>query len=251
MIKQNNIVRGLKIAAMCLVLLGAIGFAEKKHNDRVFDQVEVRINNQNGNYFVMEDDVIALIALNADLGDHITAEMMTEMEANLLNQDYIEEAQVYRDLSGKLLVEVRQSEPIARIVRPKDPDAYVSSDGKMLPVSEKYSARVLLVTGNYTDRIINGVDQETETPDRVFELIKYIYETPFWRAQIAQLDIDAQGNVIMYPQVGKQLIEFGDPDNIESKFTRLDTFYRKILPKKGWNEYQRVSVKYTDQIICE
>ena len=30
----------------------------------------------------------------------------------------------------------------------------------------------------------------------------------------------------------------------------LQLFYRKVLPKKGWNEYDTISVKFKDQIVA-
>jgi cell division protein FtsQ len=246
MINTNSLLKTLKTGAVCVLLLGAIGFAEKKHSSRVFDQVDVKIHHQNGNYFVQEEDVLALIEFDQTVGNQITAESMTKMESRLLNHDFIERVQVYRNLKGKLTVEVTQSTPIARLVRPGEPDAYMSDSGEILPVSDKFSARVLLVAGDYADTIINAEgDKETE------KLIAFIYKDPFWRAQITQLDIDKHGDIVMYPQVGKQIIEFGAADDFERKFTKLDTFYQQILPKKGWNEYERVSVKYTNQIVCE
>ena len=251
MIGKSNLIRGLRFGIAGLVLLSAIGFAEKKHNARVFEQVDIKILNQNGNYFVVEEDVLELINYDAAKGDQLSAEKMTEMESRLLSNEFIEEAQVYQDLKGNLLVEVSQIMPIARIVRPKDPDAYISSTGKILPVSEKFSARVLLITGVDTDEIINEEHDQDLNNTRIMDLVSFIYHDPFWRAQITQLEIDGNGEIVMYPQVGSQQIEFGRPENIENKFVRLDTFYKQILPKKGWNEYQRVCVKYTDQIICE
>jgi cell division protein FtsQ len=55
----------------------------------------------------------------------------------------------------------------------------------------------------------------------------------------------------MYPQVGKQYIEFGKAEQIEEKFSKLTIFYQKILPFKGWNTYKRVNLKYFNQIVCE
>ena len=45
------------------------------------------------------------------------------------------------------------------------------------------------------------------------EMLTIIREDEFWRAQIAQLDIDNKVRVNMFPQVGGQLIEFGKPEN--------------------------------------
>ena len=165
------------------------------------------------------------------------------MENRLLSHDFISDAEVFRDLKGKLIVEVTQREPVARIVRPNDPDAYLSSIGEVIPVSEVYTARVLLITGDYTSSLINSqlssLSEQGTTTQGVLDLVNYIYEREFWRAQIAQIDIDENGNIIMFPQVGGQIIEFGTPENLSRKFSRMELFYKKILPKKGWNIIKR------------
>jgi len=57
--------------------------------------------------------------------------------------------------------------------------------------------------------------------------------------------------MVLYPQVTKQMVEFGKPEDIEVKFKKLRIFYTEILPKKGWNRYEKVNLKYRDQIIAE
>ena len=251
MIPRNKVVTSAKIGVACLAVVSAIGFAEKKHKAKVFEQIEININNQQGNYFVQEEDILDLIRYDSAIGGRITATNMTHMEQTLIAHDFITEAEVYRDLKGKLTLDVRQVEPMARIVRPNDPDAYISTQGKMLPVSQKFTARVMLITGDYADTLIEDDQPAESMKPEVFALVKYIHQNDFWRAQITQLHIDSSGDILMYPQIGKQTIEFGSPTEVESKFNRLETFYKKILPKKGWNNYHRVSVEYTDQIICE
>ena len=63
--------------------------------------------------------------------------------------------------------------------------------------------------------------------------------------------IDRHGDIILYPQVTRQLIEFGKAEHFEEKFRKLRYFYTKILPSKGWNHYARVNVEFEHQIICE
>jgi len=85
----------------------------------------------------------------------------------------------------------------------------------------------------------------------VFEMINFITDDPFWKAQIAQIDIAENGELILYPQVTKQYVEFGTVENMETKFKRLKVFYKNILPQQGWNKYSRINLKYKDQIIAE
>jgi cell division protein FtsQ len=65
--------------------------------------------------------------------------------------------------------------------------------------------------------------------------------------------VEVLGNedLILYQQVGKQTIEFGKPEEIEEKFSRINIYYKEILPQKGWNTYSRVNVKFKGQIVCE
>jgi cell division protein FtsQ len=82
-------------------------------------------------------------------------------------------------------------------------------------------------------------------------MINFIDEDEFWKAQIAQIEIDKAGEMLIYPQVGKQVIEFGTADNYEVKLKKLKLFFKKILPYKGWNTYTKVNIKYNNQIVCE
>lgn len=45
------------------------------------------------------------------------------------------------------------------------------------------------------------------------EMLDIIREDDFWRAQIAQLDIDSKGSINIMPQIGGRAIEFGVADN--------------------------------------
>ena len=85
----------------------------------------------------------------------------------------------------------------------------------------------------------------------LYDLINYIGADEFLKAQIAQIHFEEEDDIVMYPQVTKQLIEFGSYENMEAKFLRLLVFYKQILPRNGWNSYKKVNLKYNDQIICE
>jgi len=65
------------------------------------------------------------------------------------------------------------------------------------------------------------------------------------------LEVDDRGRINIYPQVTKQLIEFGTVYNYSDKLSKLKIFYDKILPDRGWNRYDRVNLQFKEQIICE
>ena len=85
----------------------------------------------------------------------------------------------------------------------------------------------------------NNMHEKEET-QTVMELINTIREDEFWNAQIAQMDIEVKRRITIFPQVGDERIEFGKPENVEVKFKKLMIFYKEILPRTGWNKYNRV-----------
>ncbi len=165
---------------------------------------------------------------------------------------FIRSAEVYSDLKGNLMVNVSLRRPIARIVRTDGPDAYIAEDGTMMPVSEKFSSRVLLISGSFMPQILK-LDNlyELEAGRQIMSMLSTIREDEFWSAQIAQLEIDKKTKITLFPQVGDETIEFGKPVDPEMKFRKLLIFYKNILPRVGWNKYNRINLEYEGQVVAE
>ncbi len=243
-----------RVAMLIIVLTGLIGFIEKKQGRRICKAIEVNIDNQYKNYFINESDVIEIITERGGkkiIGKPFNELNLKEMELALKEDKFVEDAEVYKDLSGNLIISIDQSRPIARLLSKKMSDRYISENGDVLPLSKRYTPRVVLIDGAFADNSRLYHLYETELGRQVMDLLKFIEKDKFWKAQIAQMRIDRKGNIKMYTQVSKQVVDFGKPVEIEEKFRKLKIFYKKILPAKGWNSYNRVSIKFKNQIICE
>jgi cell division protein FtsQ len=252
-LRTLHISKGLKVILFSATVLSAIGFAERSAPGDVCNDILVEINNQHENYFVDDQDVIQLITNNGQRivnGRNFAELDLKEMEIRLKEEYFIGDAEIYKDLKGNMLVSVDLQRPMARIIRQDGPHAYVAEDGSILPVSEKFTARTVLISGDVTELLKQPLSS-TEEGMKLYELLHYIYQDEFLKAQIAQIHIGKGMDITLYPQVTKQYIEFGEPEDIEEKFKKLKIFYKKILPAKGWNAYERVNVKFKDQIIAE
>jgi cell division protein FtsQ len=120
-----------------------------------------------------------------------------------------------------------------------------------LPLSPKFTARVVVVDGAFAGKINNWYLQKTDDGKQLMEFLQYIDQNEFWKAQIAQIDINSAGELQLFPQVGSEVIDFGKAVDYDKKLRKLMAFYKEIVPVKGWNKYQKVTLKYKDQIICE
>jgi cell division protein FtsQ len=237
-----------------LGLLGAVG---QRQDSRVCRHIEVEIEQQYGNYFIDEADIIRLITQDNRLpliGSRQGQFSLKELEKRLLTNHFVRKCQVARSLNGDLLVYIQQARPIVRVLSPSGFNGYVGETGQQLPLSDRFTARVLLVEWEDERPLRQHNWLETEANKPYLQVFQYIDQSRFWKAQIAQLYIRRDGSIVLYPQIGKQYIEFGIPESqedIADKFHRLDLFYKKIIPARGWNRYGRVSVAYENQIICE
>ncbi|HHL52253.1 MAG TPA: cell division protein FtsQ [Flammeovirgaceae bacterium] len=243
------------LAAVLGVVTLTLLIAFSGGNDRrVCNKVLINIDNQLNNHFVDNTDVMRLLTdgFTRQLEGALFADInVRQLEKKLLLNPYIREAEIYRDLRGHLLVQVGLRRPMARIVQAGGADAYIAEDGTILPVSDKFSARVLTISGKQVAALTATENIAKSDFRPLYELVAYINRHDFWRAQIAQIELLDNGEVRLWPQVTKQYIEFGKPEKLTDKFKRLRVFYKDILPRKGWNTYKRVNVKYSNQIICE
>ncbi len=253
-LNRTYIKQGGRVLLVLVFMVMAIAFTDRKDNGDTCNELVINIVNQTDNYYLDETDVNNLVTDHGQAlitGQPFAELNLKEMEGKVREEPFVEDVEIYHDLKGNLIVNVHLKRPMARIVRSGAPHAYVAEDGTIMPVSDKFTSRVMLISGPYADKLIAQNEEDAENNEQIMAMIRTVYEDPFWSGQVAQIDIDKNINMTIYPQVTKQRIEFGKPTELEEKFSKLMIFYKKILPSKGWNAYERVNVEFKDQIIAE
>lgn len=248
-IRKEVTVMAALIAVVCLV-----AFSERKAGNWVCHNIVIELDNETENHFLDEADVLRLV--NAGQSTLIGTTMdridLKKLEDKLKYDRHILDAEIFGDLKGNLVVKVELRRPVARIVRENAPDAYIAEDGTIMGVSEKYTSRVVLLSGSFTNKLVDsGNMYEIEEGRNIMDMITFINDDRFWKSQVAQMNVEGSGDITIYPQVTGQRVEFGKPENIGSKFRKLMIFYKEILPTRGWTKYERVNLKYEGQIIAE
>jgi cell division protein FtsQ len=249
-----NIRREIKVAVSLLAISFLIAFSERKQGGAICQDIIIELDNLHENHFLDEADVMKLVEGSGEpiKGMGIDRIDLKSIEKKLKHDKHILDAELFGDLKGNLIVNVELRRPIARIVQSDAPDAYIAEDGVIMPVSEKYSSRVVLVSGPYVKKFLEDEDLTTsEEGIQLKKLIEFINDDDFWKAQVAQLDVSSNGKITLYPQVTGQRVEFGTAENFEWKFKKLMIFYKEILPQRGWTRYSRVNLEYEGQIIAE
>lgn len=217
-------------------------------------QVEVTLHDVNQNHFLVEEDVEAdlerLVGRKL-VGGKLIHNHLNQMEKHLKSNKFVHHAEVLSDHKGRLLVDVIQERPLARIIT-NDSTYYVVESGKVMPTSLNYSARVMVILGDKINEILSpDTLPEYTRKDEFVEFLKYVSQDKFLKAQVQTIEVLDNEKILIYPQVTSQNIMFGRCVDIVDKFERLKIFYKQILPRKGWNNYNKVSLEFKNQIICE
>ena len=245
---------GALVCFWSVVMMGLLAFVEKRQSSKVCQLVSVTIDDEGNNHFIDDADVNNLMTLNERenlIGESHHFIDLKQLENRVKEHGFVEKVVVSKDLKGNIEVKVKQYRPIARLSLPNGNDRYISSIGKILPLSSRFTARVIVLDGPFT----NVLSQKDWYKDSLrmpyFEFLGEVLKDDFLKVLVASANINRKGEINIYPQIGRQVIEFGLPENIPVKFSMMQTFYKKIIPVKGWNKYSKVSLKYKNQIVCE
>lgn len=227
-----------------------MSFIEVKKSEVVCSSIKVYI--PGSQYFIDRQEVDHILRSNGRqlIGSKIENINIQALENKLKANPFIEYAKVYMDMDGVINVEISQRQPILRLLNRFDQDFYVDQHGLKIPLSANFTARVLAANGYIDELFANQVDTlHTEMARELFKTADFIRKDSLWDAQIAQLYVNQDHEIELIPRVGNNRILLGDADSLRTKFHNLLVFYKKALPKVGWDAYKIINIKYANQVI--
>lgn len=246
-------------------LTASLAFVSKKEKQVRTGSMDITVNATGENQFVDEDDVKAFFNERQDalLNTEIKNVNINALEKALNSHPAVENADLSVDVNGDIKINVTQRTPLVRVLTMNGESYYIDTQSKLMPLSDKYTARVLVVNGHihepYARRYMFSVDQiaknelfkEVSLLDDIYEMAGYITNDTLLNSLIHQLSINEEKEFEMYPSVGNHKIIFGDATDIAEKFEKLKIFYKEGLNKTdNWNKYSTVNLKYKNQVVC-
>ncbi|OWK71717.1 cell division protein FtsQ/DivIB [Pedobacter sp. AJM] len=215
---------------------------------------DVKILIPGADNFIEREEIDAILKEDQGvlLGRNLENINIHKIEKKLQSNPYIAFAKVYVDMDGILNIEVKQRQPIVRILNETGQDFYIDNDGLKMPTSSNFTANVLVATGHISEVFGSRVDTlHTKLARDLYKTAQYIKKDTLWDAQIEQVVVDQQNDMELIPRVGNQRIILGNADSLEKKMNNLLIFYKKAMPQVGWEAYKTINIKYTNQIVCQ
>ena len=165
---------------------------------------------------------------------------ISSLENELEKMSHIESAEIYFSVNGEVSLSYHEFEPVVRVFNSENQSYYLDSNCKRIPLSEKYTADLILFTG-YTENIKDYL---------ILNLAKKINSNKFLSNQVSEVFVNESSEAFLIPVIGSHKIKLGSLNNLEFKIKKMMTFYDKIIPKNGWEKYSEINLEYQNQIIC-
>lgn len=268
---KKGIIRKILIVVLWIIGVSAIsftlGFVNEKENLVAGKSLTVYVDSAFGEDpgFLDEDDIQYYLEERQDtvIGRKMKQFDLFNIEKSLNAHACIENAEVSLSIDGNMTIRIKQRKPIIRIYNVRNESFYLDENGKGMPLSENYAARVFVINGNIPESLhhLNGqsiseiekdsVLKNAFRSDDCFHLANFINKDSILNKLITQAWINKEGEFLLYPAVGNQIIYLGTAENLDEKFSKLKTFYKEGMNKvNGWHKYSTINLKFKDQVIC-
>ena len=234
---QNSIL----VVLAALLVTGAI-WARSKSRGEVCTAVNVEVVNADSTSFVTPEGILSDLKSQ---GIKLEGKRMGDINASdvedaLRLSPYLENADIVKCQDGRLLIRVYQLVPVLRVFD-GDESYYVNRMGKRMAATSFYHCDVPVVQGHFTKKY---------PPTRLLPLIDYVEGDSLLRSLVTMYCVRDTNNIIIVPEFSGHVVNIGNATGFENKFAKLKLFYREVMPKKGWNTYDTISVKWNHQIVA-
>lgn len=242
--RTGNIVRGILSVFILFYLLFAFLIADHLYASEKVGQVKVTVENNGSQQFVNAKSVLAELGTMPADSDFIKDVDLSSMERKLKQFVNIEDASVNKTIHGNILVNVVPMIPVARVFDSSGYSYYINSEGKKLQANARYHVDVPIISGYIDDSVVSAVD--------LLPIMNFVAADSLWNSLTTAFKVEKNHDLLLIPMIKGHVVNLGDyrDKNTADKFRRLATFYREVMPKKGWQYYDTISVKFDGQIVA-
>lgn len=253
-VKSKKILRFATPSFIILFLLSSIIWVNNQEKDQRCTEIKISITPESDLFFLSKEDIFQLVGGRSN-GENLIGSKLKKintkgMENALESNPFVEKADVFVGIDGKITIKVMQRTPVMRVITAAGNGYYVDSKGRKMPLNLDFAAPVVVVNGFIREPLARGETISDSALWSVLPLANFIHNDPFWKAQIEQIYVDNFKDIKLVPLVGNHTIVFGDSENINEKFDLLKSFYINGLSKVGWDLYKEIIVKYKGQIVA-
>ena len=223
---------------LVLILISSIGIfyaSNMKNNSRIINKINVKIT-PNPSYFISADsiqDSIKKYILTSK--DSIS---LSRIEQEIDKNTFIEKSQVYMMIGQVLNVDIKQKEPIARVIT-SDSIFYLDKNSNFMSLSKLKSSNVPVVFGF----------NENSDLKYLTEISLIIKKDEFLNKSISQIFIKDDKKIDLKMRGNNTIIEFGNNNRLKNKIQNLKAFYNRAISKNEVDKFKKINLRFENQVV--
>jgi cell division protein FtsQ len=230
----------IRLVLMISVVIFLFSFTSHRNAMRKIKKTEVVFVGQNALFIKPETVNKLLIEKNQELKTINKDGLdLNKLEKSVNGHQMIQRADVFVSVDGVLKAVVEQKTPVGRVFDELG-SFYVDNEGNKMPLSDNYTVRVPLLSGEIT-----AVKKE-----KLAEVLKRIAGDDFLKKNIIGVQVLPNGGLIMANRNYDYQIDFGRTINIDRKFKNYKAFFQKAVLDSTLSKYRRINLKFTKQVVC-
>lgn len=164
----------------------------------------------------------------------------SEIEQFLSKYNNFESVNCLVSPRGKLVVNIVPLIPVMRVFF-DDNSYYINKEGKHVVSNAEFFSEVPIVSGSFNRNF---------KPQSLLPVVNYIRKDALLSELVSMIVARDADNIILVPRIRNHVINFGDTTRLDEKKRALTLFYRQVMPYKGWEEYDTISVKFQGQVVA-
>ena len=239
---MKHIVQNIILLTLALLLLAGIFWARHRMGAEVCTRVDVVIENADSTVFVTKQGILdELDKLGIKVvGKPMSSINATDIEETLKRSEYLERVDCVKGQDGTITIRASQLVPVLRVFD-GDKSYYMNRAGKRMAATASYHADVPVVQGHFT----------TEYPaTRLLPMIDYVEGDSLLHSLVTMYCMRDSNNIFIVPGIYGHVVNMGAATGFDNKFAKLKLFYKQVMPAKGWQTYDTISVKWDHQVVA-
>lgn len=229
----------IKLLGALVVVMALFAFSNHRSQLRKPTEISLKFLGDD-RLFITQDAVNKLLIQNYGSLENLPKDevVLDSLEQTILANDMIKNAHVYYTVNGQLKANIVQRTPIGRVQG--NDKFYLDDEGKRMPLSPFYAARVPIITG-----VVTG-----DALAQIYELLKYVNQDGFLRKNLIGIHVVSDNDFQLRFRMEDFVVELGAIEKLPQKFANFKAFYAKATKDKILGAYRVVSLEFDNQVVC-
>ncbi len=249
------ILSAVVIALAVAYLVVCLGLVREKRQDTLCTGLNVIVLDSVHTSFITAGDVGR--HLDREYGKYIGLQIdsinLTRIEDIIDSKSAVFKSQAYVSTDGILNIRISQRTPLL-LFKTDSAEYFADAEEFIFPMQGRGTDRVITVTGSIPLTVGKDFkgdlqdEAQTEWLTGIVAMAQHIRKYHVW--EDVAVSVQENGDIILSPKREDVSFIFGEPKDIQRKFSRINKYYLAVVPDKGEDHYSSVNVKYAGQLVC-